>query len=87
MKQIIIAAFAALALAGCAANGKDLDLNLIPISLEPDNFCQVSKKVRWSVNDTPETIDQARKLNARWDRLCGQKPKPQGVASVFPPLG
>jgi len=75
VKQIIIAALAAMALAGCAANGKDLDLNFAPISIEPDNFCQVSKKVRWSVNDTPETIDQARRLNAKHDRLC-RKPKP-----------
>jgi len=75
VKNFIIAALAALALAGCAANGKDLDLNLVPVTLEPDNFCQVSKKVRWSVDDTPETIDQARRHNAKVDRLCG-KPKP-----------
>lgn len=75
MKQIIIAAFAALALAGCAANGKNLDLNLVPVSLEPDNFCQVSRKVRWSTTDSTETIDQIRRHNAKVDRLCG-KPKP-----------
>jgi len=75
VKSIIIAVLAALALAGCAANGKDLDLNFVPVSLEPDNYCQIAKKVRWSVNDTPETIDQARRHNAKVDRLCS-KPKP-----------
>lgn len=75
MKTVTIAAVAALALAGCSADGKSLDLSLAPVTLEQDNTCSTMRKVRWSVDDTPETIDDARRHNARIDRLC-RKPKP-----------
>lgn len=73
MKYLALA-LTAVVLAGCAANGKDLDLDaLMPVTVQPDNTCATMRKVRWSVNDTQETIDQARRLNARWDRLCGSR--------------
>jgi hypothetical protein len=74
MKHLAIAVAAALALAGCS--GKDMklpDWNWAAVSLEQDNFCAVSRKVTWSVNDTPDTIHQARTHNAKWDRLCGKQ--------------
>lgn len=73
MKMLITAAMAAL-LAGCAANGEPLTLDqIVPVTVQPDNFCQVSRKVTWSTSDTQETIDQARRHNAKVDRLCGRK--------------
>jgi hypothetical protein len=75
--KTIIAIAAALTLSGCAAGDK-LELpkwDFAPVSFEQDNTCATMRKVSWSVNDTPETIQSARKHNARFDRLCG-KSKP-----------
>ena len=45
------------------------------INVMSDSFCTVAKKRTWSVNDTPETIEQIVKHNAGIDRACGI-PKP-----------
>lgn len=77
MKTVIAIVAVALALSGCAAGDK-IDLpkwDFAPVTLDQDNTCSTMRKVSWSVNDTPETIQSARKHNARYDRLCG-KPKP-----------
>lgn len=80
MKQLLAIIVAALALAGCSAKDVKLpDWNWAPVSLEQDNFCAVSRKITWEVNDTAETITQARRHNAKVDRLCG---KPKQVAST-----
>lgn len=74
MKNVFAIVAAALAVSGCAGGDK-LDLpkwDFAPVSLEQDNTCATMKKVTWSVSDTPETIESARKHNARYDRLCGK---------------
>lgn len=65
--KAIIALIAAAALAGCDTLPADpLALNIVS-----DTFCQTAKKVSWSVSDTWQTIDEARRHNARIDRVCG----------------
>lgn len=63
----------AFALGGCSSNG-DLDL-LAPaaqVNITSDSFCAVAHKVTWSVANNRQTIDDARRHNARVDRLCGK---------------
>lgn len=62
-----LALVAAVLMAGCAADGGPLPA---PVNIVSDNYCAVSKKVSWDVDDTRETIDEARRHNARIDKLC-----------------
>jgi hypothetical protein len=57
----------AILLAGCATPQA-------PVQVVADSFCQAAKKKTWSVNDTPDTIEQIVKANAGIDRACGVKP-------------
>jgi hypothetical protein len=43
------------------------------VEVVADNYCSLSKKRTWSVNDTPETIDEAIRVNKGIDRACGSK--------------
>lgn len=43
----------------------------VNVTLSSDSYCEVNKKQSWSVNDTPETIEQINKENMVWDKLCG----------------
>lgn len=54
-------------LAGCAADGAPLPP---PVNIVSDNYCAVSRKVSWDVDDTRQTIDEARRHNSRIDKLC-----------------
>ena len=63
--RIAIIALAAL-VAGCATPQA-------PVQVVGDSFCQAAKKKTWSVNDTPETIEQIVRHNAGIDRACGVK--------------
>lgn len=40
-----------------------------------DSFCTTASKRLWSVNDSPESIRDARAYNAAVDRRCGVKGK------------
>jgi len=55
-----------LTLAGCATPQA-------PVQVVGDSYCQAAKKKTWSVNDTPETIEQIVRHNAGVDRACGVK--------------
>lgn len=76
MKQIITTAALALLLAGCAANSKDFDW--APVTFEQDNYCAIARKRTWSLGDTQQTITEARRENAKFDRICI---KPKQVAA------
>lgn len=69
---------AAVLLAGCAADGSPLPA---PVNIVSDNYCAVSRKVSWDVDDTRQTIDEARRHNARIDKLC----PPTSAAKTSPP--
>jgi hypothetical protein len=60
--------FAALGLAvavlGGCATGK-------PVQVTGDTYCKLGRKITWSKNDTPATVDQIRRSNARHRRVCG----------------
>lgn len=79
MKPIILLLVAAV-LAGCDT----LPAEPPSVNIVSDNFCAVAKKVTWSVTDTWQTIDEARRHNARVDKLCGvpgEKGKPAPATS------
>lgn len=44
-----------------------------PVTVTSDSFCKIAEKQSWSVNDTLESIDKARRANAKIDRLCQSK--------------
>lgn len=57
-----LATLAAL-VAGCAQE--------VPIQVVTDSLCTTAKKRTWSVNDTPETIEEAVRYNRAIDKACG----------------
>ena len=61
-------AIAAALLTGCATPDTTTNINVTA-----DSFCRVAKKIVWSVHDTPETIDQSRRWNARVDSCTKDK--------------
>jgi len=48
-------------LGGCATT---------PVKVTGDNYCRISKRITWSKLDTPGTVDQIRRSNARYRRVC-----------------
>lgn len=60
-----------LLLTGCA---QDQPVPVQPVSIRSSDFCDLVKKQRdltWSVQDTPATITNLRRLGAVWDARCG----------------
>lgn len=63
----LIAIALTLALAGCSKAEPP------PVAVVADSFCLAAKKRTWSVNDTPETIQEAVQINEGIDRACGPR--------------
>ena len=66
--KIAAVAIAALALAGCSTTQAP---QYGDVKVTSDSYCKIAKRRTWSVHDTTETIDEARKENAKFDRICG----------------
>lgn len=49
------------------------------IKVQGDLYCDLAEKVRWSKSDTPETVRQVVRENAKIDRVCASG-APQRVA-------
>lgn len=62
MKPMIGAALAALMLAGCATTQ--------PVTVKGDTMCRGTRNISWSKADTPDTITQVRRHNARRAKVC-----------------
>jgi hypothetical protein len=43
------------------------------IKVVADSYCLAARKRTWSVDDTPESIAEAMKINAGIDRACGRR--------------
>lgn len=59
-------------LAGCA---QDQPVPVQPVTIRGSDFCDLVRKQRdltWSVQDTPATITNLRRLGAVWDARCGK---------------
>jgi len=63
---VALAAIVAASLGGCAGSAPPPPVNVVS-----DTFCQAAKKRTWSVDDTPESIQEAVRHNAGIDRACG----------------
>lgn len=50
------------------------------LNLQQDLYCEIAQKVRWSKNDTPETIKQVVRENAKFDRVCASSGAASKVA-------
>ena len=68
----IVMTFAALGLGACETMQAAKER---PIEFTSSDYCEIARKRTWSVDDTQASIDEARRENAKWDRLCGPKAK------------
>jgi hypothetical protein len=60
-----------LCLAACESAPKQAPTSRVVI--QGDSYCRLAEKWRWDVRDTKPTIQQARRVNAKYDRTCGRK--------------
>lgn len=70
MRIVIVAAIVPLLLGnqgGCGTTAQP------EIKVVADTFCMSAKKRTWSVDDTPESINEAIRINAGIDKACGRK--------------
>lgn len=74
MKLALALAVIGCLLAGCATPNQQ-------INVVSDSFCLAAKKRTWSVDDTPESISEAVKINAGIDKACGV-PKSTKIAQA-----
>jgi hypothetical protein len=44
-----------------------------PVKVVADSFCLAAKKRSWSIDDTPETVAEAVRVNAGIDKACGRR--------------
>lgn len=59
--------FAALGLAVAVLSGCATP----PVAVKGDTYCTIAKRIAWSKSDTPKTVDQVRRHNAKHRRVCG----------------
>lgn len=50
------------------------------LKLQQDLYCEIAGKIRWDVKDTPETIRQVVRENAKIDRVCASSGAASKVA-------
>ncbi len=63
----------AIACAGCSTTAA-LPLTAPPsVTIVNDSYCRLGEKWRWDPKDTEATINQARRVNAKYDRTCRKK--------------
>lgn len=41
------------------------------VEIKGDSYCEIAKKIAWSQADTPQTVRQVVRENAKIDRVCG----------------
>lgn len=70
MARLSIRALAAVGIASCAMAGCSTSAPQ-QVNVVADSFCVAAKKKTWSIDDTPDTIEQIRRYNAGVDRACG----------------
>jgi hypothetical protein len=64
----------ALSLSGCSTSAPLPPPQ--PVSIIASDYCAIQPKPRsWDVADTPETIDQIRRDNAKWESRCRKRRK------------
>jgi hypothetical protein len=42
-----------------------------PVVVDGDNYCRLAKRISYSKADTTLTVDQIRRHNAKYRRVCG----------------
>ena len=65
MRILVIAAMSVV-FAGCAEGPKPE----VKVNVVGDSYCKIGEKWKWDVKDTKPTIAQARRVNAKYDRIC-----------------
>lgn len=73
-----ICALAVSILGGCA-NSEPPPVPIQPVTIKAGDFCDLVDKRRdltWDVKDTRETINNIRRMGAKWDTRCGKANKP-----------
>lgn len=66
MKQTIVILVVSALLSACATPQTPA------IEIKSDSYCDISTKIRWSKDDTADTVKQVVRENAKHDRVCGK---------------
>ncbi len=45
----------------------------VKLKVVGDSYCKLAEPWRWHTNDTPQSIAQARRVNAKYDRTCRRR--------------
>jgi hypothetical protein len=40
------------------------------VVVQSDSYCRIAKKIRWSRQDTPDSVTQMRRHNSVYRRIC-----------------
>lgn len=68
--RIAICALVAVVCAGCEGG---MQKEKLTVNIVSDSYCELGEKWRWHIEDTRETIAQARRVNAKYDRTCRKR--------------
>jgi hypothetical protein len=72
VKHVAIVAVVAAGLGGCALFQPPQP----SVQVVADSYCLAAKKRTWDINDTPDSIQEAIRINSGIDRACGKSGKP-----------
>jgi hypothetical protein len=76
MRAIVIGVAASLA--ACAPSEPP------KVEIKGDTYCEIAEKVRWSRDDTVETVRQVVRENEKHDRVCGVRVKVAAASEKAP---
>ena len=80
--RVLLIAVACLCLAGCAQEPKPVPVVPVqPVTIKAESFCIIMRRTLpqtkgypvWDVNDSSESIDSARRIEAAFKRRCTKK--------------
>lgn len=69
--RLIVLMMVALVVAGCDTAPKPK----VKVKIVGDSYCKIGEKWKWDIKDTKPTIAQARRVNAKYDRICNSRKK------------
>lgn len=70
--RLILVLIAAAGLAGCATTG-DAQPEARQLAVTTSDYCGIARPLRWSPDDTPDSITAMKRENAKFNRTCGKR--------------
>ena len=69
IRRLALIGWSPLAFGGCAGGPIEP-----AVQVTASDYCEIAEKIAWSINDTPATIQQVRRENAKFDGRCAVPP-------------